>query len=207
MKEVLELIRLQTEYGISFDKNMIYISGELHEHTGLDLRLRYNILNEYYKFKNNGEKLKEINLEISSFGGSIYSINAALDFYEEMTNEGVTVNGTTSSICMSAATILLSGIPGKRTATKRAKFMLHDLQIGGVDGTANQIKNIGNQLDKDQLELFCHYVEFSNRGIELDPKEKIKEAKKMVKKYCSNNEDSYLCSEDILKLKLIDEII
>lgn len=202
----VEKIKLQTQYGVNFDNKTIYVTGELHEHIGQDLYMRFNMIDEYYKAKN--EELKEITLEVCSFGGMIYSINAALDFYDRLKNRGVLVNTLTSSVCMSAATILVAGATGKRIATKRAKFMLHDLQIGGVEGTANQVAKINQQIQSEQEELFTYYVDFANKGKEFaTDKEKMKEVRKWIKKYCDNNDDSYLSSQQILDLKLIDEII
>lgn len=201
----LELARLQLEYGIDFESKTIFVMDELDESIGSSLRLKYSAIREYWK-ENKEEKLTEINISINSFGGSIYSINTALDFYDEMEKEGISVNTTTNSVCMSAATILLSGGTGVRSCTKRTKFMLHDLQIEGINGTAQQVQTTSRQLEMEQLELFCFYVEFANKGIVLEDKEKVKIAKKWIKKYCSHSIDHYLCADEMLALKLIDKI-
>lgn len=205
VEKQFELAKLQFEYGIDFEKKTIYVLEELNESIGVSLRLRYSALKHYWKQK--GEELKEIIISVNSFGGSIYSINTALDFYDELKNEGILVNTTTNSVCMSAATILLSGGTGERTCTKRTKFMLHDLQIEGIGGTAQQVQFTSKQLEQEQLELFTFYVEFANRGTDLDEKEKVKIAKKWIKKYCSQSLDHYLCADEMLELKLIDKII
>ena len=202
-----EKLKYSSEFAINFDERIIYIFGELESNIGTSLRLKYDLLKNWYKdiLK---EPIKDLNLDISSEGGSIYSITAALDFFDELKREGILVNTKAQGICMSAATVLLSGGTGNRTATKRTKFMLHDVQIEGVGGTANQVQHTSRIISEEQMEMFAYYAQFSRKGEkELEEKELIKEAKKWHKRFTKDGFDHYLSSQEILELKLIDSIL
>lgn len=201
-------LKYNSEYVMNIDKKVIYIFGELNEEIGTQLRLKYDILTQWYKDVNN-EKIENITLDISSYGGNIHAITSALDFYDEVLREdGVIVNTKAQGVCMSAATILLAGGTGERTATKRCKIMLHDIQVDGMGGTAKQLQSAINDLINDQIELFSFYAMFSNRGEnKLEGKELIKEAQKWLKKFTKDGIDHYITSQDALSLRLIDKVL
>lgn len=204
---VFEEMKYSVTYGISFDTNTILISGELNDEIGTDLKIKYNLLKIWNKNLKK-DPLKEINLEISSYGGSIYSIFSAFDFFYELKQEGVLVNTKAHGICMSAATVLLAGATGKRYSYPNVRFMLHDVQIEGVGGTANQVQHTAKTISDEQMQLFAMYAKFSNKGaVEFTEKELLREAKKWHKKYTKDGVDHYLTPEEILKINLIDEIL
>jgi|GEM_PF-5339926 len=209
MKELLqEKIKLISEYSLDVENRIIYVSGILAEDIATELRLKYALLKAWWNDVKN-EKFTDITLDICSFGGSIYAINSALDFYYTLQKEeGVLVNTKTQSICMSAATVLVAGGTGKRTATPRCKFMLHDVQVEGMGGTANQVAHSAKNLAEEQMEMFKLYAQFSKRGKEeFTEKELNAEAKKWHKKFTKDGYDFYISSDEVLKLNLIDSII
>ena len=80
MKESFqEKIKLIGEYSVDPDKRIIYVSGVLTEEIATELRLKYALIKAWLSDVKN-EKFNDSTLDISSFGGSIYAINAALDF-------------------------------------------------------------------------------------------------------------------------------
>jgi len=203
-----EKLKYSSEFGVRFDSRVIHVFGELTEDIGSILRIKYELIKQWWKVVENKD-FNDITLDISSCGGSIYSISAALDFYDELKREdGVIVNTKAQGICMSAATILLAGGTGVRSATKRCKFMLHDMQIEGVGGTANQVQNTVKNISDEQLELFALYAHYSRKGQEdLSEKELVKEAKKWLKQYTKDGFDHYVSAEEVLGLNLIDKIL
>lgn len=207
-KFLAEKLKYTVEYGINFDKKIIHVFGELSEEIGTNLRVKYDILKQWYQHVE-GKELGDITLHIASYGGSIYAITSALDFYDELKREdNVLVNTKAEGVCMSAATILSCGGTGKRMATKRCKFMLHDLQIDGMGGTAKQLQSAMANITEEQLELFSFYAQFSRRGQEdLNEKDLAKEAKKWIKKYTKDGADHYISAADALELNLIDEVL
>ena len=209
MKESFqEKIKLIGEYSVDPDKRIIYVSGVLTEEIATELRLKYALIKAWWSDVKN-EKFNDITLDISSFGGSIYAINAALDFYYGLEKEdGVLVNTKTQSICMSAATVLVAGATGTRTASPRCKFMLHDVQVEGMGGTANQVAHSAKNLAEEQMDMFKLYAQFSRRGKEIfTEKELATEAKKWHKRFTKDGYDFYISSDEVLKLNLIDSII
>lgn len=203
-----EKLKYSTEYGINFDKRIIYVMHELTEDIGTNLRVKYDLIKQWWK-NIEKEEFHDITIDIASFGGSIYAITSALDFYEELKREdNVLVNTKAQTICMSAATILLAGGTGERTATKRCKFMLHDIQVDGMGGTAKQLQSLMTNLNEEQIELFSFYAEFARKGKEpLEPKELKKEALKWLKKYTKDGVDHYITSQKAMELNLIDRVL
>lgn len=200
-------MKYSADYAIDFDTNTIHVFGELDDELGSNLRIKYTLLKQWNELINKSP-IKEINLEISSPGGSIYAIFAALDFYSELKSKDVLVNTFAHGLCMSAATVLLSGGTGVRTASRRCKFMLHDVQIEGIGGTANQVAHSAKNITEEQMEIFTMYAEFSRNGLpELNEKELKNEAKKWIKKFTKDGLDHYITASKMLELKLVDKIL
>lgn len=200
-------MRYVSEYAINFDERIIYVFGELNEDIGTNLRVKYDLLKNWWEHVIK-ESFTDITLDISSCGGSIYSINAALDFYYELELKGIKVNTRAQGICMSAATVLLTAGTGERTAFPRCRFMFHDLQIEGVGGTANQVQHTAKTITEEQMELFALYAQYSRKGQEpLSEKELVKEAKKWHKKFTKDGFDHYITAKEAKELNLIDRII
>ena len=211
-KEKLTFIdkyKILTEDGIDLEKRIIYLFGELNEDLGTILRTKYAALKLYWQ-----EELEttfnDFTIDVNSYGGSIYSINAALDFYDEVYRLDKTlVNTRASGVCMSAATIILAGGTGKRTASKRTRFMFHDIQTGGVEGTATQVVQYAKDLRQEQKDFFGFYAQiyFNKNKIEYNDDLYKKEVKKWQKRFTNKGVDHYLPVTEVLKLNLIDEIV
>jgi ATP-dependent protease ClpP protease subunit len=204
---VMQKMKYNTEHALDLDTRVIYIFGELTEDIGTLLRIRYNIIKQWWNLVEEKE-FSEIHLDISSFGGSIYAVNGALDFYHELNQEGVKVNTRAQGICMSAATVILSGATGERSSYPRCRFMLHDVQIDGVGGTANQVQSTAKNISDEQMELFSLYAQFSRRGKpELNEKDLLKETKKWLKRFTKDGSDFYISAKEARELNLIDRIL
>lgn len=202
-----EKLKYNSEFGINLDTRTIYLFGTLTEELGTNLRFKYDIIKLWWDTVEK-KKFKDITIDISTGGGSIYSIPGALDFYDELLREGVLVNTKAQTICMSAATIVLAGGTGERTATKRCRFMLHDIQVDGMGGTTKQLQSAMKNLNEEQMELFTYYAQFSRKNEEaLSGKALAKEVGLWIKKYTSDATDHYISAEEILRLKLIDKIL
>lgn len=203
-----EKMKYTGEFGINIDDKIIHIYGELEDHIGAILRIKYDLIKQFWAATKPEEKITEITVDISSFGGSIYAINACLDFFYELSLQGVKVNTRAHGVCMSAATVILAGGTGERIALPNCRFMLHDVQIDGIGGTANQVAHSAKTITDEQMELFAKYAQFSRKGLEpYSEKELIKEAKKWHKKYTKDNFDHYMNAKDILEMKLIDRVL
>ena len=201
------MLEYNTQYAIELEKRVVHVYGELKEDLGVLLKVKYDIIKQFYSNILN-EEVKDITLDISSYGGSIYSISSGLDFFYELSKENVLVHTKASGICMSAATVLLAGGTGERMASPRCKFMLHDIQVDGVGGTASQVMHTAQALSVEQEEMFTYYAEFSRKGQEpLEEKDLKKEVKKWVKKFTKDGFDHYVTPKEMLELGLIDKIL
>ena len=196
-----------SEYAINFETKTIHIFSELTDELGTSLRIKYDLLKQWADVIEESP-ITEITLDISSPGGSIYAIYAALDFIFELKSQNILVNTRAHGICMSAATVLLSGGTGTRIALPRCRFMLHDVQIEGIGGTANQVAHSAKTITEEQMEIFTMYAEFSRKGEEsFNEKDLVKEAKKWHKRFTKDGFDHYITAKQMLELKLIDSIL
>jgi ATP-dependent protease ClpP protease subunit len=205
-KYLEEKLKYTTEYAVNFDERIIYLFSELDASIGTLLRLRFDLIKLWLK-EVEGLPITDITIDISSYGGSIDSVNGALDFYHELGSKGILINTRAQGICMSAATVLLAAGTGERTAYPSTKFLLHDLQCEGVEGTAQQIKSTVKTISDEQLEFFSYYAKFANKEKTFTDKELKAESKKWIKIYTKGAIDYYLSAEKMLGLKLIDRVL
>lgn len=200
-------LSLSIPYMVDFDNRIIYHCGELTDDVGTEFRMKTQMIRDWNRTVN-GTDIKDITIDISSYGGSIYSCTSALDFYDELLKENILVNTKAHTVCMSAATIIVAGGTGERTATKRCKFMLHDIQMEGTAGTAKQLQSAVQNLSEEQLEFFSFYAQFSKKNQPiLSEKELLREAKKWIKKFTKDSVDHYISAQSVLELGLIDRVL
>ena len=79
-------IKFLNEDGIDLENKIIYLWGELEENLGTTLRVKSSVLRLFWEAEKK-QSLTEISLDISSYGGSIYSIYGAIDFYDELKSD------------------------------------------------------------------------------------------------------------------------
>lgn len=206
--EFLDKYKILTEDAVDLDTRTIYLFEELDSNLGTALRLKYAAIKAYWQDELKQE-FKDISVNISSYGGAIYSIHAALDFYDELKEQQILVNTIAQGVCMSAATIVLAGATGIRTASKRCRFMLHDIQVENTGGnSATQLIQFAKTLDEEQQEFFKFYVQYSRpKGTpELNEAELKRGVKKWIKRFGNNSLDHYVTADVVKELGLIDTI-
>lgn len=204
----IDKYKILTEDALDLDKRIIYLFDELEANLGTALRVKYAAIKNYWQSELN-QGFKDITVNVSSYGGDIYSITAALDFYDELKSEGIVVNTHAQGVCMSAATVVLAGGTGNRVASKRCKFMLHDIQVGDMgNSSATQLIDYAKTLNEEQQEFFKFYAQFSQpKGSpELSEADLKKEVKKWIKRIAKNSLEHYVSSDFVKDLGLIDSI-
>jgi ATP-dependent protease ClpP protease subunit len=202
-----EKLKYSTEYAINIDERIIYLFAEFEANLGTILRVRYDLIKLWWD-EVKDKKFDDITIDISSYGGTIDSINGAFDFFHELSSKGIKVNTRAQGVCMSAATVLLAGGTGVRSSFPFCSFMLHDLQCEGIEGTANQVKHSVKTISDEQLTFFSYYAKFARRGKDpLTEKELLQEAKKWHKKYTKDGVDHYITPIKMKELNLIDHIL
>jgi len=206
LNDKLEIIH---SYGVNLETSTVYIAGEIDGAANISLRMKIDMIKEYCRHIT--KPLTELNLVISSPGGDATAITAMMDLYDSLLREGIKTNILTEGICYSAATFFVACAPGVRTAGRRARFLVHELQIRGVEGTHTQTKAFQKELtilNDDMLEVYTECT-LKKRGAYLDGKTPSdKEFEKVYKdweKKCQN--ETYLSAEQAQELGLIDEIV
>ncbi len=195
------------QYGIDLTSATIFLAGEIDGNLATAIRIKYAMLKDYYRVEK--EPLKEINIVINSFGGDANAIASVLDLFDELKKEGVLVNIQAEGVCMSAATFIVGGATGIRKASKRCRFMVHEIQIEGVGGTATQTKASNTEIERMANECYTIYAEIAfrnrvNAGDVISPEEFAKEVT-MWEKLCTK--ETYMSAEEAIQRGLIDSIV
>lgn len=193
------------QFGVDFPTATIFLAGEIDGNLSTALRIKYAMLKDYYRTEK--DPLNEINISLNSYGGDANSITAVLDFFDEVKDkDNVLVNVKAEGICMSAATFIIGGATGKRTASKRCRFMVHEMQIEGVGGTATQTKSTNVEIERMQKECYELYAQMSFRNRiksgEIISPEEFEKSAATWEKLCIK--ETYLSAEEAIKKGLID---
>ena len=88
------------------------------------------------------EKRKSIKLRISSFGGSILAFFAIANEMERIKEKGIIIETYCDGYCCSSASkILLLGSKGHRISGRYGEILIHQTQLGGLQGTQTELEN------------------------------------------------------------------
>lgn len=191
-------------FGINLDKAVIFVSGQVDENLCIVLRIKYHMLREYWS-QHLKEDLKTISLVMNSTGGDASTIMSILDFYDELKKDGVTVNAHVEGNCMSAATFIIAGASGKRTATKRCRFMVHEIQLSNIEGTRTQVKSFQDEVEYLQQQCYELYAILTAPRKKKMTKDQLAKSTKDWEKLCEK--ETYFGSDDALKYGMIDAIV
>lgn len=110
-----------------------------------------NIIQAQLLFLESSDPQRDIQIYINSPGGSV---SAGLGIYDTMQ----LIEADVATICtgMAAsmgAVLLTAGAPGKRSALKHSRIMLHQ-PLGGAEGQASDIEITARQIIKTKQELY-----------------------------------------------------
>ena len=118
--------------------------------TGVDDYIA-NIIQAQLLFLESTDPAKDIQIYINSPGGSVY---AGLGIYDTMQY----INANVATICTGmaasmAAVLLCAGEPGKRSALRHSRVMIHQ-PMGGAQGQASDIEITAKEIAKLKKELY-----------------------------------------------------
>lgn len=110
-----------------------------------------NIIQAQLLFLESTDSTKDIQIYINSPGGSVY---AGLGIYDTMQY----INANVATICTGmaasmAAVLLCAGEPGKRSALRHSRVMIHQ-PMGGAQGQASDIEITAKEIAKLKKELY-----------------------------------------------------
>ena len=148
MNKRTQLFFKNLEWGINIKSNTMYLTYEIEQDT------LYAVMTRFDNFIQHNPN-SDINLNIASYGGDVYSMLGIIDYFKTLP---VKVNTHCVGACMSAAAVILACGTGERTMTENSTVMVHEgsaFEAGkttdvmkGVDHLKELQRNINNLLGK-----------------------------------------------------------
>ena len=149
-----------------------------------------NIVMAQLLFLQSADPDRDISIYFNSPGGSIY---AGLGIYDTMQF----INCDTATICTGlaasmAAVLMCAGTPGKRSALKHSRIMIHQ-PLSGVQGQASDIEITSREVQKIKKELYSIISEHSGQ-----PYKKVEK---------DSDRDYWMTAEEAKAYGMIDTIL
>ena len=149
-----------------------------------------NIIQAQLLFLASNDSSSDISLYLNTPGGVVSS---GLGIYDTMQIIEPDVATICTGMAASRGSVLLcAGAPGKRSALKHARVMIHQ-PLGGAQGQASDILIAAQEIEKIKKELYTIISEHSGQ-----PLERI---------YADGDRDFWLNSQEALEYGMIDEIL
>ena len=122
-----------------------------------------NIVTAQLLFLESTDRVKDIQMYINSPGGSVY---AGLGMYDTMQFISPDIATICTGIAASMAQVLMcAGTPGKRTALKHSRIMMHQPSAGAM-GQASDIEITVNEIRKLKRELYDIIAHHTGQNVE-----------------------------------------
>ena len=182
MKKEIQLLFKNLEWGINIKSNTMYLTYEIEQDTLYAVMTRFDNFVQY----NEG---RDINLNIASYGGDVYSMLGIIDYFKSLP---VKVNTHCLGACMSAAAVILACGTGKRTMTSNSTVMVHEGSAFEAGKTSDVLKG-ADHLKKLQKNINRILGEVTNKDQKFWER--------------VSQHDTYLTAKECLDYGLVDEII
>jgi len=138
----------------------------------------------------NDDSENDITLYLNTPGGQVSS---GLGIYDTMQIIEPDVATVCTGMAASMGSVLLcAGAPGKRSALRHSRVMIHQ-PIGGATGQASDILIAAQEIEKTKKELYTIISEHTGQ-----PMDKI---------YADGDRDFWMTSQEALEYGMIDEIL
>ena len=149
-----------------------------------------NIIQAQLLFLASNDDKSAISLYLNTPGGQGHS---GLGIYDTMQIIQPDVATICTGMAASMGSVLLcAGAPGKRSALKHSRVMIHQ-PLGGARGQASDILIAAQEIEKTKTELYTIISEHSGQPIE--------------KIYADGDRDFWMTSDEALEYGMIDEIL
>ena len=149
-----------------------------------------NIIQAQLLFLASTDNTSDISLYLNTPGGEVSS---GLGIYDTMQIIEPDVATICTGMAASMGSILLcAGAPGKRSALKHSRIMIHQ-PIGGAHGQASDVLIAAKEIEKTKQELYSIISEHSGQSIE--------------KIIANGDRDFWMNSQEALEYGMIDEIL
>ena len=149
-----------------------------------------NIITAQLLFLESTDRTRDVQLYINSPGGGVY---AGLGLYDTMQF----VNPDVATICTGiaasmAAVLMAAGAPGKRSALKHSRIMMHQPSAGAA-GQASDVAITVNEVRKIKQELYDILSNHTGQSVEKIAKD--------------SNRDFWMTASEAKDYGLIDEVL
>ncbi len=149
-----------------------------------------NIITAQLLFLESTDRTRDIQLYINSPGGSVY---AGLGLYDTMQFVSPDIATICTGMAASMAAVLMAaGAPGKRTALKHARIMMHQPSAGAM-GQASDVEITVNEVRKIKQELYEVLATHTGQTIEKIAKD--------------SNRDYWMTAPEAKEYGLVDEVL
>jgi len=149
-----------------------------------------NIIQAQLLFLASNDPASDISIYINTPGGQVSS---GLGIYDTMQIIEPDVATICTGMAASMGSVLLcAGAPGKRSALKHSRVMIHQ-PLGGARGQASDILIAAQEIEKTKKELYSIISEHTGQSIE--------------KIYADGDRDFWMTSQEALEYGMIDEIL
>lgn len=121
-----------------------------------------NIIQAQLLFLENADTTRDIMIYVNSPGGSV---SAGLGIYDTMQLVEPDVATVCTGMAASMGAVLLTaGTPGKRSALKHSKVMIHQ-PLGAAEGQASDILITAKQIQQAKVELYSILAEHTGKTV------------------------------------------
>ncbi len=149
-----------------------------------------NIIQAQLLYMESVDPKKDIQIYLNTPGGSVY---AGLGIYDTMQYIAPDVTTICTGMAASMGAVLLSaGAPGKRTALKHSRILIHQ-PMGGAEGQASDIEITAREIQKIKKELYEILAQHSKQDYE--------------KIWKDADRDFWMTSEEAKGYGMIDEVL
>ena len=149
-----------------------------------------NIITAQLLFLESTDRTRDVQLYINSPGGGVY---AGLGLYDTMQFVTPDIATICTGIAASMAAVLMSaGSPGKRSALKHSRIMMHQPSAGAA-GQASDVEITVNEVRKIKHELYTILSDHTGQTVEKIAKD--------------SNRDYWMTSDEAKAYGLIDEVL
>src|SRR5690554_5646389 len=149
-----------------------------------------NIIQAQLLFLESVDPKKDIQIYLNTPGGSVY---AGLGIYDTMQYIAPDVATICTGIAASMGAVLLcAGTPGKRTALKHSRVMIHQ-PLGGAQGQASDIEITAREILKLKKELYDIIAQHTGK-----PFDKVEE---------DSDRDYWMTSNEAKEYGMVDEVL
>ena len=149
-----------------------------------------NIITAQLLFLASVDAASDISLYLNTPGGQVHSGLSTYDTMQYIDPDVATI--CTGMAASMGSVLLCAGAPGKRSALRHSKVMIHQ-PLGGAHGQASDILIAAQEIEKTKRELYTIISEHSGQPIE--------------KIYADGDRDYWMNSQEALEYGMVDEIL